>query len=139
MAVSAGAVPVIAAPPSVEPAGEGATAVGAEPPLVSAAALTVGATNDPPSSDPSGTTLVGVTTVDLLGGPGRLGVSAPDTGTADTGSPKGESPFEMPPPSFDRRPATIPVPAAVHLFAPGAALALYAGRRMRARSRRRGR
>ena len=102
-------------------------------PLLSASPDEPAVADDPtPGTPAADTTLIGLTTTDLLG-------DARDAGgpLADGGLPDDAGPF-APPPRSTQRPATIPVPGAVYMFPTGAALALYAGRRMRDRCRRRG-
>jgi len=116
LAVSAGAVPAFA---GVAGGGSAAPPSTAPPPSA------------PPAIVPNPATTPEIPSVNLIGLSGRdlLPDARPETdiGTDDMADPA------LAPPATNLsapRPVTIPFPNAAHLFFPGAALALYAARRM---------
>lgn len=94
------------------------------PPSTAPAANRLLRPHGPTASDP--TSLIGVGTRDLLDD-GLLGSQRPPLAD-DT------APFEFPQ-STSAQPVAIPFPTAVHLFIPGAIMAIYATRRFRGRRR----
>lgn len=133
VAVTIAALPAGAATAGVPTDARGATPTGlARPELAALSDDHLGAIDTVPAA-PADPTLFGLSAVDLLGSSDM----APPV--AEVERPDDAEPFDPPTvPAAVRRPATIPVPGAVYLFPTGAALALYASRRMRARCRRRG-
>jgi hypothetical protein len=79
---------------------------------------------------PSTPTLVGLNVADLLDGDGRIGGPAGLNSDRPATAPAASTVAA----TTDSHP--VPFPSAAHLFIPGAALALYATRRMKPRYRR---